>query len=215
MDESTNASIEQLVRRFKEKGLSRNQFIAALSRLGASATGIAILLAVADTEAATAPTRPHTTQRGTTHHNTNLHEAHVRRQGTATRNEADGPPESLSPRQEQMLQTILDDYADHAVVEDPLFAEPIVGKTAIGKRKLAEMTSMAGVTIEVVHRFAHRDQVVAEWVVRGTHQGNFMGFAGTGRPIEIRGMTVVTREHGKIVKESLYYDVAEIYRQMG
>ena len=109
---------------------------------------------------------------------------------------------------------MLDDYADNAIVDDPLFERPIAGKQAIAQRKWAEMTSMSGVTIDVVHRFAHGNQVVAEWVVRGTHAGHFMGYAPTGRQIEIRGMTVVTHKNGKITRESLFYDVAELHRQL-
>jgi steroid delta-isomerase-like uncharacterized protein len=111
----------------------------------------------------------------------------------------------MSATHRQKLQAMLDDYADNAIVEDPLFERPIVGKQAIAQRKWAEMTSMSGVTIDVVHRFAHGNQVVAEWVVRGTHAGHFMGYAPTGRQIEIRGMTVVTGENGKITRESLLY----------
>ena len=110
----------------------------------------------------------------------------------------------------------MDDYTDNAVVEDPLFAELIVGKTAIAERKLAEMKSMAGVSIDVTNRYAHGDQVVAEWVLRGTHQGDIFGFKATGRAIELRGVTVVTRNAaGKITRESLHYDLAELHRQLG
>jgi steroid delta-isomerase-like uncharacterized protein len=53
---------------------------------------------------------------------------------------------------------------------------------------------------------------VAEWVVRGSHAGDFLGFPATGRKIEVHGVTVVTHEHGKITKESLHYDVAAVHR---
>lgn len=108
----------------------------------------------------------------------------------------------------------MEDYAPHAVVEDPLFAGPIVGRDAIAARKLAEMEGMRGVTIEVTHRFAYHNQVVAEWVLRGTHEGEVFGYPATGRQIEVRGVTVVTRENGKITRESLHYDVADVHRQL-
>jgi len=216
MDVSTNQPIEQLVERLRQKDLSRSAFMAILAGLGASATGIATLMSSAEADAAALPPRRHSPSHGKTHHNLKLHHEHVRRQVGATGGAAPaaGPAAALDAVRAQKLQEILDDYADHAVVEDPQFDAPISGKQAIARRKLAEMTSMAGVTLEVVHRFAHHDQVVAEWIVRGTHRGDFMGFRGTGREIEIRGVTVVTRENGKITRESLHYDVAELYRQL-
>jgi hypothetical protein len=34
-------------------------------------------------------------------------------------------------------------------------------------------------------------------------------------PFSLRGVAVVIREHDKIVRETLYYDVAELYCQLG
>ena len=213
MSEQSTPPIEQLIQRVQRHDLSRGRFIAVLAGLGASATGIATLLAsVEPAGAATRGPRPAPLHSATQHHNKNLHVAHVRRQGSATHHSAPGG--SLSADHAQRLQAIVEDYAPHAVVEDPLFAAPIVGKEAIAARKLAEMQGMRGVTIDVTHRFAYHNQVVAEWLLRGTHEGAVFGYPATGRQIEVRGVTVVTRENGKITRESLHYDVADVHRQL-
>lgn len=205
-EENTDQSIEQLVRNYREQGLSRGRFMAILAGLGASASGIATLLSSAEASAAGLP--PHyKPAHHTPEQHKQMHHAHVQRQSGATVPSADAS-------HAERLQAIMNDYADHAVVEDPLFSAPIVGKRAIAERKLAEMQSMRGVTIEVTNRFAHGNQVVAEWVLRGTHAGDVFGYKATGRQIEVRGVTVVTREHGKITRESLHYDVADLHRQM-
>ncbi len=235
VDTSAGEPIEELVDRLQQKELSRGGFIAALTGLGASATGIATLLAsVESTSAATLPPRRKRAYPSEQDHNQALHQAHVQRQSGATQHDqssassgaAISPAQvdetrvpaaiahNLNASQMQKLQAIADDYADDAVVEDPLFGTMIAGKEAIAQRKMAEMMSMRGATIDVTNRFAHQNQVVAEWVVRGTHEGAFLGFPGTGRQIEVRGVTVVTRERGKITKESLYYDVADVRRQL-
>jgi steroid delta-isomerase-like uncharacterized protein len=216
MDETTaesRQSLEQLVRRVRQKDLSRGHFIALLTGLGASATGIATLLASAESTSVMArpPQRAHS-HTNAPHPNTHLHEAHVRRQGTLTHGIA--PDGSVSASHRQQLQAIVEDYAPHAVVEDPLVAAPIVGKEAIAARKLAEMQGMRGVTIDVAQRFAHHNQIVAEWVLRGRHEGEIFGYPATGRQIEVRGVTVVTRQNGKITRESLHYDVANVHRQL-
>lgn len=222
MDEMTDQPIEQLVHRVQQQDLPRSRFIAILTGLGASATGVATLLSSADTAtAAMLPPRRAPVSQPTQDHNKNLHAAHVRRQAHATQQTAAAgtspaaqATETMSASHARKLQAIMDDYADNAVVEDPFFAAPVVGKEAIAQRKRAEMASIRDATIEVAHRFAHRNQVVAEWIMRGTHQDNFLGYPGTGRQIEVRGLTVVTREDGKITRESLHYDVADVHRQL-
>ncbi len=215
MDELMDYTVGQLVRRFQDKDLSRGHFMAALAGLGLSTSGVATLLAATERGGAPRSTPAH---HATEHHNKTLHHEHVRRQAAAARGEPRAAGEDVSAvavRRAQALREVLDDYADDAVVVDPLFAAPIVGKESIARRKIAEMVSMDGVTMEVINRVARYDEVVAEWIVRGTHQGPLMGFPATGRLIEIRGLTVVTRARGKITKESLYYDVADLYRQLG
>jgi len=230
--ETTNQPIEQLVRRVHQNDLSRSRFIVLLTGLGASTAGIATLLASPEeARAATLPPcRIHTYQ-AVQSQNKHLHAAHVQRQAHATQQpgrigSSGGAPVAgvtapvgtdagtLNGSHVHKLQVIMNDYADHAMVEDPFFAEPIVGKEAIAQRKLAEMASIRDATIEVTHRFAYHNQVVAEWVMRGTHAGLFLGYPGTGRQIEVRGVTVVTREQGKITKESLHYDAADVHRQL-
>ncbi len=214
MDSSPDQPIDQLIQRYRRHEISRSRFVALLAALGMSSVGIEMVSSTSDAQAAHLPPKTNTKKHAATQHkNKKLHQEHVQRQGGATQ----GSPvsaSSLDPQRSQYLQAILDDYADNAVVEDPMFEAPITGKAAIAQRKLAEMTSIGNATIDVTHRFAHGDQVVAEWVLHGTHQGDFLGFAPTGRRIEVRGMTIVTRAEGKITRESLYYDVAGVQRQL-
>jgi steroid delta-isomerase-like uncharacterized protein len=225
MTESPRQPISDLVHRLQTRDLSRNGFIAALTGLGATATGIATILAVAESAAAAGTASPNGGgHAGTTaqhHTNKKLHHAHVQRQNHASQHAAQLA--GAAPQQDralpaslvQKLDAVLADYADDAVVTDPLFAAPFVGKAAIRARKEAEMAGMAGLTITVTHRYAHGDEVVAEWVARGTVKGQFLGLAGHGRTIEMPGVTVVTRRADKVVKEALYYDLAALRRQLG
>ena len=69
--------------------------------------------------------------------------------------------------------------------------------------------------ITVVNRIAVGNQVTVEWIATGIHTGDLPGLPATGRSYTLRGVTVVIREGGKIVRESLYYDAADLYRQLG
>ena len=184
--------------------MSRKAFVGALAGLGVSATGITALIA-SSRSGPQEPLIPGSQAARLGEFNKQLHQQHINMQAGA----AQPASEEIA---RQRLSEILADYAENAVVEDPLFPHPIVGKQAIAQRKLAEMNAMAGVQIDVTNRFAHGDQVVVEWVMHGRHEGDFFGYKATGNALSHRGVTVVTRKSGKIVRESLHYDVHELHR---
>ena len=224
MDKIADGSIEGLVDGYRRKTISRAHFVAALAGLGASATAVAAIVATADARSAGTTAHAAAPQHAAPAQHLQQHDEHLRRQGATTRvgaaaavaaaPAAGAPAAALSDEHLQHLKALVDDYAEDATVEDPLSAHPITGKQAIAQRKLEEMASMKDVSLDVTHRFVHGDQVVAEWTMRGTHVGPYKGYAPTGRQIELRGVTVVTRRAGKIVKESLFYNVAELDRQL-
>ena len=96
-----------------------------------------------------------------------------------------------------------------------MFPTPFVGHAAIIKRKSAGFASMPDVSFTVTKRIVHGDQLTVEWVASGTHRNDYPGLPATGRSFSIPGVTVVVRKNGKIMRESLYYDMAEVKRQLG
>lgn len=84
MDDLTDHTVAQLVRRFRHEDLSRGRFMAALASLGLSATGVATLRAATEGADAASPPRPAPPHHATEHHNKTLHHEHVRRQAGAT-----------------------------------------------------------------------------------------------------------------------------------
>ena len=59
------------------------------------------------------------------------------------------------------------------------------------------------------------DTAVVEFTGHGTHSGDLMGIAPTGRQISIPVITVLTVRGGKIVSEREYMDMAHVMRQLG
>ena len=82
-------------------------------------------------------------------------------------------------------------------------------------RKSAGFASMPDLDIAVTKRIARGDQLTVEWIATGTHQADYPGLPATGRSFSIPGVTVVVRRDGQIVRECLYYDMAEVQRQLG
>ena len=68
----------------------------------------------------------------------------------------------------------------------------------------------------VVHALHHADDaVIVEFDLLGTHQGEFLGTAPTGRTFTCRMAAVFLFAGDRIVCERVYFDAATILRQLG
>jgi steroid delta-isomerase-like uncharacterized protein len=71
-------------------------------------------------------------------------------------------------------------------------------------------------TLEVQRMHAAGEDVaVTEFVARGTHRGEFMGIAPTGRRVEVPVCNVVEVQGGKILAEREYFDTGLVLQQLG
>jgi steroid delta-isomerase-like uncharacterized protein len=69
--------------------------------------------------------------------------------------------------------------------------------------------------IEVQRVYTQGDTAVAEFVARGTHGGELMGIAPTGRAVEINICNVMELRDGKIHREREYFDMLTMLTQLG
>jgi len=58
-------------------------------------------------------------------------------------------------------------------------------------------------------------RAAVEWVGGGTHQGDLPGMPATGKRWQVRGVSVVELEGGKIIRCRDYWDFATVMRQLG
>ena len=71
-------------------------------------------------------------------------------------------------------------------------------------------------TCTIEDQVAEGEKVVSRWTVRGTHQGEFFGVAGTGNWVEFTGIQIDRfDESGKIVEEWAEFDLLGAMRQLG
>lgn len=196
MQEGSIHTIPQMVEDVRAGKLARRNFMKALASIGISATGVSAISAAAATiPASQVAPAVHTDQHR--EQNLHLHEQHLTHQTQGN------------------TGALHNDYAEHAIVEDSMHPHPFVGRAAIMARKSTGMAAIPDLQISVTNRVAHGSQTVAEWVATGTHSGDFPGLPASGRPFSIRGVTVVVRENGKIMREAIYYDMHEVRRQLG
>jgi steroid delta-isomerase-like uncharacterized protein len=107
-------------------------------------------------------------------------------------------------------------FADDCVFEDVTF-----GVVARGKEELRSFVNGAFVAVPdfkygVTSRFAASQWAAIEWVMSGTHRGDFPGIPATGKRFSsVRGSTVLELDGHKIRRESDYWDAATLMRQVG
>ncbi len=107
-------------------------------------------------------------------------------------------------------------FADDCVFEDVTF-----GVVARGKEELRSFANRAFAAVpdfkyELISRFAASHWAAIEWVMSGTHQGDFPGMPATGKRFSlVRGATILELEGGKIRRESDYWDAATFMKQVG
>ena len=107
-------------------------------------------------------------------------------------------------------------FADDCVFEDVTF-----GVVARGKEELRSFVNRAFAAVPdfkygVTSRFAASQWAVIEWVMSGTHQGDWPGIPATGKRFSsVRGASILELEAGKIRRESDYWDAATFMKQVG
>lgn len=193
--EEYSPTIPEMVEDVGAGKMGRRNFMNALATFGLSVTGASVISA--STTRPSLPSSPVVQPETQSTDNLHLHEQHLAHQ-------TQGDTGALQQ-----------DYAENAVVEDSMYSEPFIGKAAIMARKGVGMAAIPDLQIQVTNRVTHGPQVMVEWTATGTHTGDFPGLRASGRSFSIRGVTVVVRQQGKIVREAIYYDMEEVRRQLG
>ncbi len=195
-EQEEEITIPEMVDNVRNGKMDRRTLIKRLTLMGLSVAGAAAIGTVAGRQIASHAAPPANGDSNAQQHIQN-HDQHLAHQSTGD------------------IQQLQHDYHVDAIVEDSMYPAPFVGRTAIMARKSAGFAAMPNVQINVTNRVVRGDQLTVEWVATGTHSYDYPGMPASGRSFSIPGVTVVVRRDGKIVRESLYYDMAEVQRQLG
>jgi steroid delta-isomerase-like uncharacterized protein len=86
-----------------------------------------------------------------------------------------------------------------------------------GYRQFASLflTAFPDSHIAVEDQIAERDKVVSRYTSQGTHKGDFMGIAPTGKSITITGIEINRIASGKIVEGWSNFDMLGLLQQPG
>jgi steroid delta-isomerase-like uncharacterized protein len=107
-------------------------------------------------------------------------------------------------------------FTDDCVFEDVTFGVVAHGKEEIRSFAKHAFAAVPDFKYEVTNRFATQQWAVIEWVMSGTHKGDFPGIPATGKRFSsVRGTTILELKIGKIRRESDYWDAATFMKQVG
>jgi steroid delta-isomerase-like uncharacterized protein len=71
------------------------------------------------------------------------------------------------------------------------------------------------IRVDVVRTITEGDLVAAHCHTIGTHQGDTLGFAGTGRKVDFWGVTIARTKNGMLVEGWNCFDFLTCYLQLG
>jgi len=104
-------------------------------------------------------------------------------------------------------------YADEFIRISP-------GGTSTSAEELANELNAVGVAfpglkLNLLSYDICGNMVSTHWSVEGDFTGEIAGLKGNGKPYSVKGITVITVEGGKIIKDDSYWDTYAVFAQAG
>lgn len=106
-------------------------------------------------------------------------------------------------------------FAPDAVLNDVAVPHVARGREQIAGVYARHFAAIPDAVIHVARMVAEDDTVVAEWTIRGTQRGRFMGIPPTDRPVTITGVSIIRFGGGLPVADTRIWDLAGLLRQIG
>ena len=106
-------------------------------------------------------------------------------------------------------------FTDDCVYEDVTFGVVTRGKTELRGFAHGALAAVPDFKMELSSRAAADSHGAMEWVMSGTHKGDFPGLPATGKRFSVRGASIVELQAGKIRRVSDYWDAVGFMRQVG
>jgi len=98
---------------------------------------------------------------------------------------------------------------------DPAQPEPTRGPQGLKEFTQEYLTAFPDGQVTVDQQIAEGDYVATRWTGRGTHQGELMGIAPTGKQVTVTGITISRVANGKVAEEWSNWDTLGMLQQVG
>jgi steroid delta-isomerase-like uncharacterized protein len=112
------------------------------------------------------------------------------------------------------LDELADVVAADAVDHDPY--NPYAEEGLEGLKKMIGMYRQAfpDLSLTIQDQIAEGDKVVTRWTATGTHQGELMGAAPTGKTTSVGGVGIDRIQNGQVVEAWGYWDALGMMQQL-
>jgi len=112
-------------------------------------------------------------------------------------------------------ERVLSLFTDDCLYEDVTFGVINRGKKELRAFADSVFVGIPDFKVDLTTRFGAGTWAGMEWVMSGTHKGDFPGMPATGKHFSTRGVTILELQAGKIRRNSDYWDAASVMRQIG
>ncbi len=123
----------------------------------------------------------------------------------------------MSPAEnKELVRRYFDERWNHGNLDicDELLAP---GQDIQGTKEAARSlyAAFGNVELTILDLLAEADQVAVHWRFSGTHQGEYLGVAATGKRVAYQGLALLRLADGKIVDDVAYWDTLAVLHQLG
>jgi steroid delta-isomerase-like uncharacterized protein len=120
---------------------------------------------------------------------------------------------------EQIINTGDVSAVDEVIATDYVYSSPGMPDVR-GPEGMKEFVGMyraafPDVRLTVDQQIAEGDSVLTRWTATGTHLGEFMGMAPTGKQVTVNGMILSRFADGKLIDDYEIMDVFGLVQQLG
>ncbi len=123
--------------------------------------------------------------------------------------------EAANTRDLRVISAVIDEVVDPDVRNTTPLPVEATGAEALKQVWAMLLRVFPDLQLSVEELVAEGDTVVSRHTVRGTHRGDYLGLAGTGRPVSYGEMFIFRFENNRIAEISGIVDVAGQMRQLG
>jgi steroid delta-isomerase-like uncharacterized protein len=102
--------------------------------------------------------------------------------------------------------------AEEFVLHDPVASREIVGRDAERALITGLRQAIPDLVFTIDDLVVDGDNVTIRWIAEGTHGGELLGFAGTGRALAIRGVDMYRLRDGRIAESWTFWDLPGMLR---
>ena len=106
-------------------------------------------------------------------------------------------------------------FTDDCIYEDVTFGIVNHGKSELRAFIEGVFAAFPDFRIDLTSSFVAGDRAAMEWLMSGTHKGDFSGMPATHKRFSIRGATVAELDQAKIQRNSDYWDLSAFLKELG